>query len=60
MSTSPPRIQASGSKIKDLFKKYGKVAIGVHLVVYTSFLTGQFWKIIGANGVSAFLFCPES
>ena len=27
-------------KVKDLFKKYGKVAIGVHLTVYAATLTG--------------------
>ncbi len=28
------------SKVKELFKKYGKVAIGVHLSVYAATLTG--------------------
>ena len=31
---------ASGEKIKALFKKYGKIALGVHLCVYGTFLTG--------------------
>jgi hypothetical protein len=32
----------SAARIKDLFKKYGKVALGVHIVVYSTFLTGTF------------------
>lgn len=33
---------ASGSeRIKQLFKKYGKIALGVHLCVYGTFLTGE-------------------
>jgi len=28
------------NKVKELFKKYGKVAIGVHLSVYAVTLTG--------------------
>jgi len=34
-------IATSGDKIKQLFKKYGKVALGVHFTVYFSFLAGE-------------------
>ena len=29
------------SKIKDLFRKYGKVGVAVHLTIYASTLAGQ-------------------
>ena len=29
-----------GSRVRQLFKKYGKVALGVHLGVYSTFLAG--------------------
>ena len=41
MANQPATLQNSGNKIKELFRKYGRVAIGVHIVVYTSFLTGR-------------------
>ena len=31
---------SGGDRVKQLFKKYGKVAIGVHFTVYFSFLAG--------------------
>ncbi len=31
---------SGAEKIKQLFKKYGKIALGVHLCVYGTFLTG--------------------
>lgn len=47
-SAPPARLQqrqaamASGAeRIKQLFKKYGKIALGVHLCVYGTFLTGE-------------------
>lgn len=33
--------QAVGSKMSQLVRKYGKVAIGVHLSVYAVFLAGE-------------------
>ena len=33
-------VGGSAEKIKLLFKKYGKIALGVHLCVYGTFLTG--------------------
>ena len=33
----------SVERVKDLFRKYGKIALGVHLCVYGSFLTGAPW-----------------
>jgi hypothetical protein len=30
----------SGERVKELFRKYGKVALGVHLTVYASFFGG--------------------
>lgn len=29
-----------GERVKQLFKKYGKIALGVHFTVYFSFLAG--------------------
>lgn len=29
-----------GGRVKDLFRKYGRVALGVHLVVYATFFAG--------------------
>jgi len=29
-----------GGRVRELFRKYGKVALGVHLVVYATFLGG--------------------
>ena len=37
----PPGVQPSGGKVKELFRKYGKVALGVHLVVYATFFAGE-------------------
>ncbi|PRW59940.1 glycosyl transferase family 2 [Chlorella sorokiniana] len=36
---------SSSEKIKGLFKKYGKIALGVHLCVYGTFLTGCYIAI---------------
>ena len=30
----------AGNRIKELFSKYGKVALGVHLTVYAGFFSG--------------------
>jgi hypothetical protein len=30
----------SAARVKELFRKYGKVALGVHIGVYTTFLAG--------------------
>ena len=42
------------SQIKDLFRKYGKVAVGVHLTVYAASFAGEFRLIV------SFLECTES
>lgn len=36
---------SGGDRVKQLFKKYGKVAIGVHFTVYFSFLAGCYVAI---------------
>ena len=36
----PPEMSGSTGRVKELFRKYGKVALGVHLTVYASFFTG--------------------
>ena len=33
-------MSGSTGRVKELFRKYGKVALGVHLTVYASFFTG--------------------
>lgn len=38
---NPPAPPSRGNRVSELFRKYGKVAIGVHLVVYTTFLAGK-------------------
>jgi hypothetical protein len=37
---SPTLPPTGGNRVKELFRKYGKVAIGVHLVVYATFFAG--------------------
>ena len=34
------------AKIKDLFRKYGKVGIAVHLTVYASTLAGEVLSLL--------------
>lgn len=41
-------VKGSADKVKELFKKYGKIALGVHFTVYFSFLTGG-W-MLGSSG----------
>ncbi|KAL4429406.1 hypothetical protein ABPG77_005180 [Micractinium sp. CCAP 211/92] len=36
---------SGGERVKQLFKKYGKIAIGVHFTVYFSFLAGCYVAI---------------
>ncbi|KAL4458575.1 hypothetical protein ABPG75_013440 [Micractinium tetrahymenae] len=36
---------SGGDRVKQLFKKYGKIAIGVHFTVYFSFLAGCYVAI---------------
>lgn len=40
MSMASSSSTSIGARVKQLFKKYGKVALGVHLGVYSSFLAG--------------------
>lgn len=35
----------SADKVKELFRKYGKIALGVHLCVYGSFMAGCYVAI---------------
>ena len=53
---SPPSPGGASSKIKDVFKKYGKVALGVHLVVYTSFFAGKLVGFVIKCAADSFLF----
>ena len=47
----------SAEKIKLLFKKYGKIALGVHLCVYGTFLTGGWLRRQGRKRHGAGKLC---
>ena len=34
------------SKIKELFKNYGRVGVAVHLTIYASTLAGEHWQAL--------------
>lgn len=41
MSQAAAPLPPAGGRVKELFRKYGKVAIGVHLAVYATFFAGE-------------------
>jgi hypothetical protein len=41
VSVNPINQPGMSGRVKELFRKYGKVALGVHLVVYATFFAGK-------------------
>lgn len=51
-----PSTATTGGKIKQLFRKYGKVALGVHLAVYATCFAGKTIDVIAPPSLSNFLY----